>query len=274
MTLTDTLIDIAAPVYPLTLRASAIKVGYLKSLLHMRYYMTQGREDTTAMRFGRLVHLAALQPSIEPAVWHGGRRAGKEYDAWLASVPHGQETATEAEWLAACDCAESVRQHDDAFDLIRESKREFSLKHTTGEYGPCSARLDAWKPGCLVDLKTTGAIGKRAVASNCAAMAYHIQFGWYWYMLELMGLDTRPACYIIAVESKPPYDCGVYELSRLDVSIGYTAAKSIAGKFRSAELARKWPGMQENKEVIELPEWAHNDAALGMDVGSMIELGE
>jgi hypothetical protein len=270
--LTDTLLDIAAPPQRATLRASAIKVGYLKSMLHMRHYIEHGREDSPGMLFGRLVHMAVLEPDKKPSIWTGGRKAGKEYDNWLCEQPEGREQTTTAEWSEVQACAGSVLSNKQAVELLDGTKREMALFSEVTQYGKVSARLDAWKPGVLPDLKTTGQIDRRSLERTCAGMAYHIQFGWYSRILDALKLDHLPNCYGIFVESNPPYDVAVYPIAKASVMMGIIEAGKIAEKYRACELRREWPGQQTESDPIELPEWAYKNTGEDLEAGDLGEL--
>jgi hypothetical protein len=132
--------------------------------------------------------------------------------------------------------------------------------------------LDAWKPGVLIDLKTTGQVDKRAFERTCAGMAYHIQFGWYSWLLTARELDRLPTCHAIVVESKPPYDVACYRISNFDVMAGMAEAGKVAAQYRACELRREWPGQQTDEEEIQLPEWAYKQAGGNLEDGNMGDL--
>jgi hypothetical protein len=261
----------------LTLRASAIKIGYLKSMLHMRHAITSERPDSAAMRFGRLVHLAVLEPQKRPHVWQGKQRKGKDYDAWLADVPAGAEVCTGDEWTRAQDAAASVLLNPWAAELLADTEREKKIRLDNSMLGPVSARIDAWTAGRLVELKTTGRVDLRSVTRLVANMAYHIQMGFYSWILQASNLDKSrllPACHIIAVEQAAPYDVGIYTLSRFDVMAGMADAVKTGERFRACEAAGVFPGVQKQQEEIKLEEWAYKDSGVpsDMEVGDSDEL--
>jgi hypothetical protein len=254
-----------------SLRASAIKVGYLRSMLHMDHYMNTGMEDTPVMRFGRLVHMAVLEPDRKPAIWTGKQKRGKEYDSWLLEQPPGAEITTADEWAEAVACAAAVMANKDAAGLLANTAKELSVNETHPEYGPCTARFDAWKFGFLIDLKTTGRIDAHSVGRTFAQMAYHLQFGWYSMLCELAGIDKLPLCYSIVVESKPPYDCAVYQIAKLDVMAGLEECKKVAAKYRACELAGYFPGCQEKIDEVAMPEWAYREPGAPDEIATGIE---
>lgn len=268
--LIDTLADIGKG--QSVLRATALKVGYLKSMLHMRHYMLYGRDDTAAMSFGRLAHIAVLQPNNRPELWTGGKRSGKAWDIFEEQNA-GKEIATMAEWRGACELAESVRANPAVNALLSDCMIEGRLDYADGDLGLCTARPDAFKPGILIDLKTTGRIDDQSLIRTVGGMAYHLQFGWYaWMIGQLFGVAV-PDCYMIAVESKPPYDCRVVKLWKFDVTAGMAAAIETARRYRDCEKVGKWPGINREVTEIQLPEWAYKDrTAAGLEDGNMEDL--
>ena len=271
--LTDALINIVNPPKPATLRASALKVGYLKSMLHMRHYLTAGgSDDTPGMRFGRLVHMAVLEPDKQPAIWTGGQRKGKAYEEWTAAQLPDIEQTTADEWASVTACAAAVMSNKRAAALLDGTKREYSLYADATQYGPVCARLDAWKPGVLIDLKSTQQVDRRSIERICTSMAYHIQFGTYSWILEALKLDRLPTCWGIFVEQKPPYDVAVYPISKFDVMAGMSEALKVAERYRICELRREWPGQQTDEEEIRLPEWAYKQAGGNLEDGNMGDL--
>jgi hypothetical protein len=270
--LSKTILDIAAPPVRATLRASAIKVGYLKSMLHMRHYYQAPPGDLAGMRFGRLVHMAVLEPHKKPAIWTGATRRGKEFDAWKADVPDGVEIVLPGEWQEAQDCAASILANEKAAELLDGTTREMLVVYDDSEIGKCAARLDAYKAGFVIDIKTTGQISERAFANTCARMAYHIQYGFYDWILTSKGFDPyRRECWSIVAEQDPPYDVACYQVDPFAVGFGKAKSIEVARRFRECELARRWPGQQAEAKTIELPEWVYSENA-PEGIGDSLEL--
>jgi hypothetical protein len=253
--LLTTLQDIAAPgtlAKQSALRATTIKIGYLKSMIHMHHATTTERPDNPAMRWGRLVHQAILEPHKSPAIWTGAQRRGKDYEAWLSNLPDGIEIVTMAEYSEVQKCRDSVLSNRRVVELLDGAKCEYKFRHDDSELGLCVATMDAWKEGCLTDLKTTGQINALSFTRTSAQMAYHVQFGWYSWMLEQSKIDRLPKCYAVAIEAKPPYDCAVYQISAMDVMSGAQEAVKIARAYRECERAGVFPGQQKEDDAIDV----------------------
>ena len=74
------------------INASAIKQGRT-GMKHMRLAMTGGvKDDTPAMRMGRLIHAAVLEPDVfnqNAVVFEGKTRRGKAWDEFKAEHAEG-----------------------------------------------------------------------------------------------------------------------------------------------------------------------------------------
>lgn len=241
------------------IRSSAVKVGYLKSMLAMRHYIDHGRDGTDALSFGRLAHVAILTPECPPAVWDGGRRAGPAWAAFLEQNV-GREIATAAEWSDAQECAAAVYANRHAAALLADTKREMPIDWMDSSGGKCGTRADAWKRGILVDVKTTRDISARSFTADCARMAYHVQFGFTRLGLAVAGLDTCPAVYVISVESSAPWDVAVRRFDPMDLNAGQKAAYRTVIRFRECENAGVFGGVSDGIEDIVLPPWATGEA--------------
>src|SRR5690606_40852932 len=84
-----------------------------RSPAHFRHALDAEDKDTPARAFGRLAHLAVLEPervTESVAVWTGGRRAGKEWEAFKADAG-AKEIVTDADLTRAAEIAAAVRTH-------------------------------------------------------------------------------------------------------------------------------------------------------------------
>lgn len=259
---------------PVEIRSSACKVGYLRSMLAMRWYIDHGRDDSAAMSIGRLAHMAILQPDRKPPVWTGGRRAGAEWDAFCSDHA-GEETYTQAENETAKAIAAAVYANPDAADLLSGTQRELPISWPDGHGGTCGTRIDAWKAGVLIDVKTAREIGRRDMGWTARRMGYDVQFGFMrWGLAALKIGPQAPACWIVAVENKPPYDCACYRIDPMQIAEGQAAAYETVERFRACERVGKYPGVSPGREMLTLPPRQTDESATPpAEVGAAEELG-
>ena len=142
----------------------------------------------------------------------------------------------------------------DANKILSESTKEVSL-FWQGKYTPAKARLDCLGNTYAADLKTTTRIVPREFQNQAWGLGYHIQAAW--------GLEGLKACghecnrfLIIAVESKPPYDVCVYEMSRDLVNAGKAEALEITRKYSVAKSVDTYSGCSVGVNMLNVPAWA------------------
>jgi hypothetical protein len=235
------------------INATAIKAG-AESMLQMHAVMTgSSKADTPAMRWGRLVHLAILEPDrfAEVASIFDGRKTGYKWREhcegfcaeWVVSV---------AEYAELMQIRDAVYRNKEAAFRILHSQHEASTTWENARYGTGKARLDMLNAGAWFgDIKTACDISPGAMSRQYLNLGYDLQMGWY---SEAAKTD---AAYIIAVRSGPAYDCIVYTIPPAMIQDGREKAIEIAMRYRACSAAKSWPGISETGvEVLELPPWA------------------
>ena len=225
------------------INATSIKAG-VKSMLHMHHSMTgESKPPTPAMRWGKLVHMAVLEPEVygeTVTVWKGGRRYGKVWnefvedaggDEWIIKA---DENSTLLEMMAA------VHGNPDAHRLIKTSEHE---KTVLWDGGKC--RLDMAGDGWIADLKTTAQVDR--FGGQFFSLGYDLQMSWY-----CDGAQADRA-YVIMLESVFPYDCMVYRVPDHILERGRTRAQDIARHYRACCLCKSWPGVGNGESMMDLP---------------------
>jgi len=237
------------------LNASALSRG-VKSMLHMHHSIHEEIKDTPAMRWGRIIHGAILEPEVfaDKCVTYGGKtRRGKEWEAFKADN-EGKEILTASEGADLAALAQSVLRNKEVTDLLTECQREVSI-FWSGEYGKAKGRLDAYNPDvCIVDLKTTGDVTPSAFTNVAARLGYHLRLAWYRTGIEVLTGNRLPV-YVIVVEQKPPYDSYVMEYDQTALGVGADQAVDIAMQYRACEKEGYFPGVQDGIGTLYLPRW-------------------
>jgi exodeoxyribonuclease VIII len=235
-----------------------------RSPAHLRHADTGGeREDSDAMLRGRLVHLSALEPQLfesSVAVFTGARRAGKEWEAFLAANA-GREIAPQSMVEDALRMALAVRQSAQAAPLLREGKAEHTVQFNV-ESQPCKARLD-WvatfdgRPVAIVDLKTAKDASPRGFGRAAWDAGYHTQGAWYVDALLASGETERELpYYLLAVESEPPHVVQLYEVPPEVLDVGRAEYARLFRRYVECCKSGVWPGYSEEGMLLQLPAWA------------------
>lgn len=231
-----------------------------RSPLHYLHAVNTPRPDTPAMRLGRAVHCAILEPDsfdTRHVVWDGARR-GNDWRAFAADNA-GREILTADEHCRVMDMRDALRADDTAAVYFSDVTAQTEVTATwrdppTGL--PCKARLDWLRTDAYVDLKTTRDADAHAFGRTAARLRYHCQMA-----MQGMGLAAVPKpvlrrAVIVAVESEPPHDVAVYELSDDDL---YAGEREVAGLLARVACCRRddhWPGRYAGPQPLQLPAWA------------------
>lgn len=249
--------------------ATAIKAAWRQksapSMAHMRLAMLKREDDeapTPAMRWGTLAHAAMLEPAkfAERAQqWRGGRKAGKEWDAFKEGKDQAWiVTPDEYAELEAMQAA--LRADKFAREIIAKVvATECELAWEDERYGKAKAKLDGADSGVVVEYKTTQSIDARMFQGQAYRLGYHLQLSWYWHGLKTVGKREDAEVFVIAQESSPPYCVVCYHVPRCILEQGYQEAAGIAATYRAAERAGVFCGPYDVIQEYELPRWAYEE---------------
>lgn len=236
-----------------------------RSPLHYKHATTPGAEpqpDTDAMAFGRLVHLAILEPDkyrSDVAVWTGGRRAGKEWDAWQLDNA-GKVHATKSE-AAQCEAMSlAVWSHPIAEPyLALPGLAEVTMRWTHPSGIECKSRLDFYVPGTgtVIDLKTSRDASEFAFARSAASLKYATRAAFYVDAVRY-ATGSMPNSYVLlVVEKTPPHAVVCYRLSECDIEHGRVEYERLLARLKECIEADRWPGYADDRETeLLLPPWA------------------
>jgi len=248
--------------FPAYRRTRAVNWSTLKEMArspkHYRYRLEHPPEETPAMRLGRAIHTAVLEPDafpLEYVVYDGPRRAGKEWEEF-ALVNVRKTILKVDEYQTALDVRDAVRGHKLAARLLRRGRSEVTLQWTDPQTRMrCKGRLDHLRGNVLTDLKSTRDVDARTFGRLCANMDYHAQLAFYRRGLIATGHELAPV-YIVAVESGPPFDVGVFAVDEDVLDAGDQLVRKLLHQVKDCRRKRRWPGRYESEESLEFPEWA------------------
>jgi hypothetical protein len=215
----------------------------------------KGRDDTAALRLGRLVDLLVFlgEDTREPVIYDGTRR-GKAWDAFEAEHA-GADIFTASELLNAQPIVESLMmrpEHSYAQKLLCSG----TMKHRVGWSWlgrECSGEPDV-AGRILVDLKTTRDAEPGRFMRDAMWRAYHAQLAWYRQGLILSGAQPPAECYIVAVEISPPYPVTVLRLTERTLTQGERLCRLWMERLLSCEASGSWPGYVQTAVEWDMPE--------------------
>ena len=224
------------------LRFSTIK-HFASSPAHFAYWHGREMEPSAAMRIGTAVHAAVLGGA--PVVRYDGTRRGKAWDDFEASHP-GATILTATEYDTAQACRNAIWYNGEAFKhcglgiginerLIEWDFNGVPFRSTPDRYyGPSDAAT-------LVELKTTRSAQPAKFLRDATSRHYHAQLGVYRAALASVGVTVAKAL-IVAVETVPPYNVTVLELTDRALDVGYRTACGWLEQYKVCEASGEWPG--------------------------------
>ena len=229
-----------------------------KSPAHYQWAITSEAPDTPAMRFGRAVHAAILEPEkydTDFVTFFGDRRTKAGKEEYQALIDSGKE-------IISSDDAETVLGMVDAlprrvFELIGSAEREKVLLWTDPETGvECKGRLDAIRNGLVIDYKTTTDAGTEAFTREAMRYGYDLQAAMYLTAAELNGYGKCDFVFV-AQEKSAPFAVNIIRASDAFIDRGRWIMRELLQKWKECNETGEWPGYGENELII--PEWAVMD---------------
>lgn len=242
------------------------------------------RRESAGFAMGTLVHTLVLEPELfdsRYAVWNGGRRAGKEFEAFRAENA-GRDLIKAEELEQATRAAQAVFSHPVAGLLFVGGEAEVSLYwdeplgngHTRmkgrADYvihslDKVQAQALDLEPGArvLVDLKTTRDVDPDGFARACARYQYHGQFAHYARGLaEVHGQVA--AVFAVAVQVEEPHDVGVYRMHEEDwLWQGEQLRERLLKRYHECRMLEEWPGACPRWQRLPVPRWVNEEREEG-----------
>ena len=234
-----------------------------KSPLHYQASTEQDREETKAMLIGSAVHTAVLEPStlldryiVAP---QADRRTKSGKAIWSDLEASGKIVLSQTDFEMIDAIQSAVFAHENAFKLLAKGHPEISL-FTEIDGVPAKARMDWYRPGIILDLKTTEDASPSGFARSCATYGYAQQAAWYLDCAEASGLEAHTFIFLV-VEKSAPYAVALYELTPESLEFGRAQYQRALNLYKQCKKDDDWPGYSSQIEQLSLPAWAMREAA-------------
>jgi hypothetical protein len=262
------------------LKIEAVNWSSLKKLaispLHYLHHMdSPPTPPTDAMIIGSATHKAVLEGDDfwnEYAVWTGGTRRGKEWDAFV-EASGSREILREQDVDRVQALALSVQRHPGCARYLEgNGVNELTIRWNDLSTGiACKGRADrVTDGGVLIDLKTTRDLTPRPFMAASCRLGYHAQMAFYADGLRTLGHDVHKVV-ILAVESSAPYDCGVFVLGDDVLYAGREEYRALLRRLAECRATDRWTGRYEEEQSLELPAWYFGDDEDADDLGVEVE---
>ncbi|MFU2208190.1 PD-(D/E)XK nuclease-like domain-containing protein [Solidesulfovibrio sp. C21] len=244
-----------------------------RSPAHFRAYISGQDKDTEAKRFGRLCHLAILEPDrfaaetvLSPEI---NRRTNKGKAEWedFCRMHAGMEIVTTEDMETLRHIQESVLSHPTAGGLLscRGTPEVSAFWTDQGDKDhpatgiSCRCRPDlVLGGGVIVDLKSARDASPRGFERAVAEHRYHVQQAFYLDGYAAAG-GFADTFLFIAFEKEAPFACCVHQLQAKDVAEGRAAYRRNLETLASCRAENHWPAYADDIVQITLPAWARKE---------------
>lgn len=231
-----------------------------KSPAHYKWALDHPSPDTPALKMGRAIHMGILQPDdfnshyVLAQNWDRRTKEGREMYNTFVQQNADKEILTVDDYNDIVGMYESVWSDPAAKELLFGCEYETPLFWTDEATRiRCKCRLDAYKDGIVVDLKSCTDAATNRFMRDGLAYGYDVQAAHY-----LRGYKAQfgknAQFYFVAVEKKPPYAVNVIHAGDDFIDRGTWQLIDLLDKLKECRKKRKWPGYGVNELV--LPEWA------------------
>lgn len=238
----------------------------LVSPLHYQAWLKAEQEDTPALRFGRLVHLASLEPEVfdrKVRVMPECDRRTKEgkaiYEAFVATLRADEEAIKKDEMdnvLAVAESAQAgIEKVCGGVEGARLVENTYTGKHEgIAIKGRPDLVVSHPDRTIVLDVKTTQDASPKSFAREIYNYKYFLQAAWY------CTLTGAKEFYFIAVEKNPPFAFAIYRLDDEGLELGRKLMSSACVTYRECSNFGEWPSYSQEPQVISLPKWANSDS--------------
>lgn len=141
------------------------------------------------------------------------------------------------------------------YDHAEIEKSFYAQDPVTGLF--IKARPDIYKPGVIVDLKTTANV--RYFDKDLFKFGYHIQAGFYAMVTEIVtGVKIREFKFIVQ-EKAAPYGIKVFKLNHNDLAFCKEKARELLNRVSVCMKEDKFPAYDDIETEIQIPMWIYQD---------------
>jgi len=217
-------------------------------------------KDSPAYLVGRAAHVRVLEGHdvYEAAFALGGPinpKTGKPFGSntkafaeW--AVAHGKPVLSHEQVELVEQMASGVAQNDEAVDLLLYGRSEGVVR---AEYcgTPCQIRIDWTHPDRgIIDLKTCDDL--TWFEADARRYGYHRQMAFYRAVLAHALDGLLVPVYLVAIEKKEPFRCGVWRVSDDTLAIAQRENEAAIRRLLTCREQDRWPTGYEEIRVLDV----------------------
>lgn len=234
----------------------------LQSPAHYSHFRFEGIKDTKALRMGRAIHVATLEPHLFDSIYHAAPIVNKrtnvgkaELAEFIDNLPDGGEPIDVEERENVLRIAKAVQSNPAVKRAgLLEGKAESSIFWTDEETGArCRIRPDmlgSW----MVDLKSTENASQIEFGKSISNYGYHTQDAMYSAGAEASGVEFKGFAFL-AVEKSAPYGVTIQLVTPEYRAIGFRNFRKACRIWAECTESGEWPGYPAKIIKQEPPVW-------------------
>ncbi len=213
---------------------------------------------SNALGSGTAAHTRILEPEkfeseyaiggpINPTTGRPYGNTTKKFLDWQEAQQKPVLTFEQAEMIEAMYAA--VHSNALAAELLKTGRAEGVVR--TEYCGlPCQIRLDWFNPDYgIVDLKTCDDL--TWFETDAKRFRYHNQMAFYQCVLDA-AIERMVPVYIIAVEKKEPFRCGVWQLTGETLLMARAENEAAIGRLKESRASNIWPTGYEELRMLSI----------------------
>lgn len=243
---------------------------------YYRHMKDLGRGPSDAMMIGSAVHYLTFEPenffnymmvldrNLMPEPSKDFRtKVNQEWrtNQFIIAMERGVEIIDSDDFKKAKEMANKLLDVPESRDLIKYTRAKFeSVLQWVTDGVQFKGKTDEISDLFVLDLKTSRDASPRAFKSTIFNEKYYRQLGMYADGDRIIN-DTMilKDCYIIAIESEPPYGVSVHKISTDYLELGIKEYRVLAAELEICKKNNVWPTYthkcKEGIELVELPKF-------------------
>lgn len=242
-----------------------------RSPAHYAHYRDNPDPPTDHQKLGTITHLAVFEPHLlngshwmRPANYENKKGDVKKWNGnateckdWLAAH-QDRHIITAADYVAIEGMAKAIFNHPGAAKALgasggRAEQSLFCEDPDTGLQLKC--RTDWLAGNAIVDLKKCQDASPLGFSKCVSNFWYDLQAAFDLKCAGILGLQKEVFIFI-AVEDKPPYAVGVYQLDEESVATGRSKFQRLLKRYLECAVEDRWPAYSKDVEFLSVTRWA------------------
>ncbi len=235
-------------------------------LYHRKMTGEAGAGESAAFHTGRAVHALVLEGRaafdaefvvsdgpVNPKTGEPFGKATKAYREWASSIGKGIVSGADFSFMSKLQ--QSVWLHETARSVLEAGVSEQTVRTVyCGE--PCQIRMDWFRADydgrpVIGDLKTCDTLDW--FESDARRFGYPHQMAFYRDVLSVAsGGEVDAECYLIAVEKREPYRCGVWKLTSGILDACSAENVRAIAELRECRRTNTWPTRTEGLRILDV----------------------